>query len=160
MDREQFIQYARRSEKELRRFLTALCCGDSSLADDLAQDALVKAYLSCGNLREEAKAHSWLFRIAYNTFVSSRRTLHYASGLEEAKSIPSDSAADASFRYQALYEALSRINARERTAILLYYMEGYDIKEISQITGASTDAVKQQLARGRQHLKQLLDYGT
>lgn len=41
-------------------------------------------------------------------------------------------------------------------AILLFYMEGYDIKEIAEITDSTYDAIKQQLKRGREHLKQIL----
>ena len=39
MDREQFTRQVKSSQKALRRFLTALCCGDSQLADDIAHDA-------------------------------------------------------------------------------------------------------------------------
>ena len=46
MNREQFISHIEDCQKPLRRFLTALCCGDSQLADDIAQEALIKAYLS------------------------------------------------------------------------------------------------------------------
>ena len=49
---------------------------------------------------------------------------------------------------------------RERTAILLFYLEGYSIKEIAEIIDSSQDAVKQQLSRGRAHLKDMLSGGT
>ena len=44
-----------------------------------------------------------------------------------------------------------------RTSILLYYMQGYQIKEIAEITENSEDAIKKQLSRGRQELKYLLE---
>ena len=43
-----------------------------------------------------------------------------------------------------------------RTSILLYYMQGYQIKEIAEITENSEDAIKKQLSRGRQELKHLI----
>ena len=46
MTREVFIALVEREQEALRGFLLALCCGNKSDADDLAQDALVKAYLS------------------------------------------------------------------------------------------------------------------
>ena len=45
---------------------------------------------------------------------------------------------------------------KERSAITLYYLSGYNIKEISAITETSEDAVKKQLSRGRDKLKELL----
>lgn len=45
MTREQFIQLVSDEQEALRGFLLALCCGNKDDADDIAQDALVKAYL-------------------------------------------------------------------------------------------------------------------
>lgn len=70
--------------------------------------------------------------------------------------MPSGQRADASFEYQELYVALERLSEKERTAILLYYMEGYQTDEIAVITGMSADAVRQQLSRGRGHLREIL----
>lgn len=71
--------------------------------------------------------------------------------------MPGSDAADEAFRYQHLYLALDRLSVKERTAILLHYMQGYAINEIAEITNSSVDAVKAQLSRGRQHLKDLLN---
>ncbi len=43
MTREQFIEFVRAEQERLRRFLLALCCGREAEADDMAQDALMKA---------------------------------------------------------------------------------------------------------------------
>lgn len=47
MTREEFIAKVECCQKAFRRFLAALCCGDTSLADDIAQESFIKAYLSC-----------------------------------------------------------------------------------------------------------------
>ena len=70
MTREVFIAHVEREQEALRGFLLALCCGNKSDADDLAQDALVKAYLSLAGYQNKGKFRSWLFKIAYNTFLS------------------------------------------------------------------------------------------
>ena len=62
--------------------------------------------------------------------------------------------ADCNFRYQDLYMALHTLPYKERTSLLLFYMKGYSIKEIARIVDCSEDAVKKQLSRGRDHLKQ------
>lgn len=156
MDRGQFTAYVESNQKALRRFLTALCCGDSALADDIAQETYMKAYLSADSFRGDARFSSWIYRIAYNTFISYRRSLKPVSDVSEAAAVVSDDSADGAFRYQTLYAALDRLNERERTAVLLFYIEGYSIKEISAVIDASEDAVKQNLSRARKHLKTLL----
>ena len=46
MNREEFIAHIRGEQEQLRRFLLALCLGNRDEADDIAQESLVKAYLS------------------------------------------------------------------------------------------------------------------
>lgn len=157
MNRQQFITHVESCQKALRRFLTALCCGDSQLADDIAQEALIKAYLSSEGFRNADSFNAWIYRIAYNTFLNHRRSQKHTAGYEEAEAIVSDSASDSAFRYQDLYTSLEKLPDRERSSILLFYMEGYSIKEISGITEASEDAVKQYLSRGRKHLRTLMN---
>ena len=64
MTRDQFITHVEREQEALRSFLLALCCGNKSDADDLAQDALVKAYLSSASYQDKGRFRSWLFKIA------------------------------------------------------------------------------------------------
>lgn len=156
MDRQQFTKYIGDNQRAVRRFLIALCCGDTELADDLAQDTFVKAYLSCDTFRESGKFLSWIYRIAYNTFISNRRSYRISCGLSEAESMESCERSDAAFEYQSLYAALDKLSDKERMTILLHYMQGYTVAEITDITQNSADAVRQQLSRGRQHLKALL----
>lgn len=160
MNREQFISHVEATQGALRRFLVALCCGDSALADDIAQETYIKAYLSSDSIRDEARFTAWIYRIAYNTFINARRAVRPTERVEAVADEVSGDVADDSFRYQELYNALDRLSGRERTAILLFYLEGYSIKEIAEIIDASQDAVKQQLSRGRAHLKDMLSGGT
>ncbi|MDE6561408.1 MAG: RNA polymerase sigma factor [Muribaculaceae bacterium] len=156
MTREQFIIQVKNHEKSFRRFLMALCCGDSALADDIAQQSYIKAYLSVENLENPDKFRYWLYRIGHNTFLSHKRSEKLMVGYEEVREMQSESASDCNFKYQELHLALNRLPLKERIAILLYYMEGYSIKEISGIVDSSEDSVRQQMSRGRKHLKEYL----
>lgn len=156
MTREQFISQVEATEKAFRRFLVALCCGDNALADDIAQESYIKAYLSADSLSDLEKFNSWIFKIGYNTFINHRRGERLTEGYEQAKTIATEYRADSSFAYQALYEALDKIPPKERTSILLFYMQGYSVKEIAEIQDTTQDAVKQHLSRGRKHLRGLL----
>ena len=156
MTREVFIALVEREQNALRGFLLALCCGNKSDADDLAQDTMVKAYLSSAGYQNKKYFHSWLFRIAYNTFLNHRASCRTMETLDDARTFVSTNTADEGFDHQNLYLALSILPPKERSAITLYYLNGYDIKEIATITEASVDAVKKQLSRGRDKLKEVL----
>ena len=153
MTRETFIAHVEREQEALRGFLLALCCGKKDDADDLAQDALVKAYLSLTGYRDEGKFRSWLFRIAYNTFLNHKASCRTMDSIDEARTLVSSTATDSSFEYQDLYLALRTLPPKERSAITLFYLNGYSIKEIAAITEATEGAIKTQLSRGRDKLK-------
>ncbi len=156
MTREVFIAHVEREQETLRGFLLALCCGKKDDADDLAQDTLVKAYLSLTSYRDKGKFRSWLFKIAHNTFLSHKASCRTIESIDEARTFIGGTAADASFEHQDLYLALRTLPPKERSAITLYYLNGYSIKEIAAITEATEGAVKQQLSRGRDKLKSKL----
>lgn len=156
MVRELFILNIEGTQEALRRFLVALCCGDSQLADDIAQETLMKAYLSCDDIKDARKFKAWIFRIAYNTFLDQRRRMREYVSCDRAADLHSADGADASFRYQDLYAALDLLSEKERTSVLLFYMEDYSIKEIAKMLDTSQGAVKQHLSRGREHLRRIL----
>ena len=156
MTRETFITHVEREQEALRGFLLALCCGKKDDADDLAQDALVKAYLSSAGYRDKGKFRSWLFKIAYNTFLNHKASLRSTESIEEARTLTSSTSADSEFEHQDLYLALRTLPPKERSAITLFYLNGYNIKEIAKITETSEDAIKKQLSRGRDKLREQL----
>ena len=156
MSRETFIACVEREQEALRGFLLALCCGNRDEADDLAQDALVKAYLACSGFSDGGKFRSWLFKIAHNTFLSHKRsqeTHPQPLPLWRGEEVQAE---DESGHHQDLYLALGTLPPKERSAITLFYLNGYSIKEIAAITETSQDAVKQQLSRGRDKLREKL----
>lgn len=156
MDRAQFINLVNDEQEQLRKFLLALCCGNRDESDDIAQEALIKAYLSSSGYQDKGKFTAWLYKIAYNTFLDHRKSLRTLSSIDTCQQIAGGSCADKTFQYQDLYRALDELPTKERSAILLFYIKGYSVKEISKIVDASEDAIKKQLSRGRAHLKQKL----
>jgi RNA polymerase sigma-70 factor (ECF subfamily) len=95
-----------------------------------------------------------LFKIAHNTFLNHKASCRTTESLDEA--LVSNTSADASFAHQDLYLCLRTLPPKERSVITLFYFNGYNIKEIAAITETSEDAVKKQLSRGRDKLKEKL----
>ena len=157
MTKVEFESLVRGSQANLRSFLVAHCCGDCQLADDIAQETYIKAFLSLSSLKDKSKFKSWLYRIAYTTFINSRRSTSNLIDLTEAEGIAADVSSDSSFNYQELYKALSILSVEARSAILLFYIEGYSTNEISSILGKSESNIRQLLSRGRKQLKSLIE---
>lgn len=157
MTRDRFISEVRTCQGQLRRFLTSLC-GDAALADDIAQEALVRAYVTSERFIGNFKA--WLFRIAYNCFIDNiRRRPDGAVALDsrDAMRLTGGSAPDASFEHEELQRALTLIPEKERTAIVLHYFEDLPVKEIAIIMGVPSGTVKYYLSVGRGHLKEHIE---
>jgi RNA polymerase sigma-70 factor (ECF subfamily) len=157
--REVFITQVEREQDALRGFLLTLCCGDKSNADDLAQDALVKAYVSSAGYQEKGRFRSWLFRIAYNCYVDYSRKKHPELVPIEGKdtlNLPAEETSDAAFRFQQINQALERLPEKEKAVIILFYFEDRSIKETASILGIPSGTVKYHLSMGRAHLKELI----
>lgn len=154
MTRERFIELVRAEQEPLRRFLLALCGGDAALADDMAQDALVRAYVASGSFLGLSKFSTWLLRIAYNCYIDHcRKSRPGQQPVEVALDLPSGDASDGRFRYQPLYQALDQLPEKERATIALFYFEDRSIREIASILNMPQGSVKYYLSMGRQHLK-------
>lgn len=166
MTRESFTQLVRKELPGLRRFLLAACSGNSDEADEVAQEALLKAYMASRNFEAETDLTSastidlrfsaWVYRIACNSLIDRHRK-QTARGItvdiDKAHEMVAVSRSDDCFAYQELYSAIDGLNVSERTAVLLFYMEDRPIKEISAIMNVAEGTVKAYLSRGREHLK-------
>ena len=165
MTKEQFIELITVEQESLRRFLRGLCSGDGFLADDLAQEALLKAYLSFERFEGRSRFSTWLFRIAFNCWYDSQKRAGKESewfSLEdrppgEPPTVAAESEIDRNHKYQQLHQAIGNLPLQEQTVILLFYMEEKSIKEIEIITGMPSGTVRSHLSRGRRHLKEYLD---
>ena len=158
MTEERFVQLVKEEQETLRRFLLALCGGWREVAEDLAQETLLKAWLSCGEYVERYRFSTWICKIAYRTYVDHlRRQAHAPLPLDETMALPACERADDAFRHEVLHRALARLPLKERTAVCLFYLEGQSLREIALATGSNPIAVKKQLSRGREHLRKLLN---
>lgn len=131
----------------------------SAEADDIAQDALVNAYVASNSFRGGSRFGTWLFRIAYNCFIDRQRARKWqAEPIDErTEMIVGGTSADVAFQHEALYRAIRQLPEKERAALLLFYMEDRPVKEVAAILDIPTGSVRAYLTRGRQHIKSFLE---
>ena len=162
MNREEFTEQIRQELPRLRKFLLAACSGNRDEADDVAQEALLKAYTAAVHesaFRDGTNFSAWLFRITYNCLLSHqrrRRREGVQTDVMDLHDMAAASSSDDAFRYQHLYRAIEGLSAAERTAVLLFYMEDRPIREIAMLMDTHEGTVKSLLSRGREHLRRLL----
>ena len=119
--------------------------------EDAVQEALRRAWEKRASLKDERYLHTWVIRILLNVCHDIRR--------ERKRMIPTaefpDAAAPDGAGSADLRDCLLRLEERERTPILLYYLEGYDIGQIASILRIPQGTVKSRLNRGRRQLRSI-----
>ena len=155
-DHHAFAELVRRNQSSVRGLLRQLT-GDMALADDLAQDAFVRAYRNIRSFRGEARFSTWLYRIAYNTFRENARRRKELVGIDEEQlereSDPRTT--DPALRHD-LSHALQELPMNERTAIVLCCQNGLSHDEAARVLDIPLGTVKTNVLRGREKLKRAL----
>lgn len=151
--------------------------GNSHDALEVTQDAFLKAFVGLQSLRQPQAFGGWLMRIVSNLSLNLRRgrgvrrqvSLEQTPECEEAirplltgdvssRADPVRLAAAAEMG-QRLHRALRQLPARQRTAIIMFTLEGLPQKQVAAALGCSVEAVKWHVFQGRQKLKEMLrDY--
>ena len=148
-----FDALLRKYQSQVRRFLLGLTVGDSQLADDLAQETFIKAYMNIGKFRGLSSFSTWIMRIAYNTHYDYRRTHHQTEDADTpaVAARSGGTTADCALGIDIL-KALATLKPEERTCITLQLIEGQPIDKIASITGMTSGTVKSRLHRGKEKL--------
>lgn len=147
--------------------LTVRVVNDREAAADAVQEAFFSAYRNLARFRGDS-FRSWLTRIALNaaTDILRVRKRRPADPYPEWEDDVWQPVADESegpertailrSRSRSIAVAMGQITSDQRTAILLYDVEGYDYLEIAEMTGVSLGTVKSRIHRGRLALREIL----
>jgi len=140
----------------IRRFLQNLCGNDEMLADDLAQETFIKAYLNLHKFKGIANFSTWLTRIAYNIFYDyTRNKKECFENLEVVDfEISQTHTPMENYDFEQLLKIL---NPQERAVVLLFYMEDFPIKKIAKAMQIPAGTVKSLLFRSKNKLKTTLE---
>jgi RNA polymerase sigma factor (sigma-70 family) len=156
-DRRAFGELVSRHQSQVRSLLRRLACGDQALADDLAQETFLKAYKGLHGYRGGGKFSSWLYRIAYNTFLTQKSRRRNDSELADA--VESEGSGHSSRRMalrQDLLSAMKCLTPDERAAISLACGEEATHEEIAETLGWPLGTVKSHILRGKEKLRRRL----
>ena len=154
MDSDPFDELYRATSRRLLQYAYAMC-GDLGAAQDLTQEAYVRAWQRWNRVREYEHVESWL-RLVVTRLVTDRwRTLgvrrRAGTGLR-----PVDLVAPPSEDGVLLAAALRRIPLQQRRAVVMHYLMDLSVADVARETGASVGTVKSRLSRGRASLADAL----
>src|ERR671917_611061 len=145
----------------LRAFARTLC-GDPAAADDLAQDAMMKAWDARTSFQPGTNMKAWTFMILRNQFYSEKRRSWRQSQLDQEAAERTLVAADdpaAPIALDELRQALRSPPDEEREALILVGAGGFAYEEAAEICGCAVGTIKSRVARGRVALETLLAEG-
>lgn len=155
-DRYAFEELYRRHHRRLRQLArdTTDCPED---AEDALQDAMLSAHRGAGSFRYNAAVGSWLHRIVVNACLDRlrRRGIRCAELLEEHAAVGDRT--DAVAAALAVRDALDRLPADQRAAVMAVDMQDCSIAAAAGVLGIPEGTVKSRCARGRARLAVLLD---
>ena len=160
-DQHAFGELVRRHQSSVRGLLRQLTRADVALADDLAQQAFLRAYKNIRSFRGEARFSTWLYRIAYNCFREDARRRKELVGIDEEQlqTRHDPQVADPALRHD-LMRALNLLPLNERSAVLLCCQNGLSHDEAARVLDIPLGTVKTNVLRGREKLKRMLaDWG-
>ena len=156
-DTRAFDHLTRKYQSSIRRFFLNLTMGDTQMSDDLAQDTFIKAYLNLSSFQGLAGFSTWLFRIAYNVYYDAVRSRKITSDIDEMEvNRMYQSHNDFSSSKVDLQQALMLLRQEERTAILLFYMEDKNHKEIAKIMNSPLGTIKTYILKGKEKMGKYL----
>ena len=145
----------------LRAFARTLC-GDATAADDLAQDAMMKAWDARASFQMGTNMKAWTFMILRNQFYSEKRRSWRQSQLDQEAAERTLVAVDDPEAPVALDElrlSLGMLPPEQREALILVGAGGFAYEEAAEICGVAVGTVKSRVSRARRALQAILEAG-
>jgi len=160
-DRHAFEQLYLSHHDKIYALCWRMCGGDKALAEDMLQDAFVRAWNKLHLFRGDSKFGTWLHRLTVNVILSDKRIrvkrLRREQELSESvtRTMVGERDVAAGLR-KDLEAAIAGLPERARTVLVLYDIEGYRHAEIAEITGMAVGSSKAQLHRARKLVRQAI----
>ena len=146
---------------QMRAFARSLC-RDATAADDLAQDALLKAWNNRASFEPGTNMKAWTFMILRNQFYSEKRRSWRQTQLDQEAAERTLVAVDdpeAPVALDELRQALKTLPEEQREALILVGAGGFAYEEAAEICQCAVGTVKSRVSRARRALQAALEKG-
>ncbi len=153
-----FVAFFRLEYPRLVALAIALS-GRRAVAEELAQEALLRAYRAWPSVSSLDRPGAWARRVTINLAISAQRRLRSeAEALDRLDRRPVATATlDGDHRYaDRFWLAVRGLPARQRAAVALHYLEDRPVDEVAQVLGCAPGTVKAQLHKARATLARVL----
>lgn len=135
-------------------------------AEEVAQDAFVKAYAKLNKFKGDSKFSTWLYKVVYNTSLDKLKKLK-----KDALVVPIENVTERSLhtidnaleqmqqteRTLAIKECIALLPADESALLTLFYFDEMSLKEIAEVTATSVNNLKVKLFRSRKKLAAIIE---
>lgn len=164
LENEKYVELLKPVYNDLLRYCKAMFKnGNFDDAEELFQNTLVKSYSKIDTLSDSSKFKSWIFTIASREFVSVHRNSFWKRFLPLGEEFNDKFVCelydkkDKDEDKKVLLNALSKLNYKERSAILLFEVANFSIREIQEIQNEKSEsAIKSRLSRVREKLRKYI----
>lgn len=125
-------------------------------AEEVAQDAFIKAFNYLKNFNRQARFSTWLYRIVFNTAISYKRKNRIITEGIDNRQLENPERADAGAerddKQVFVARALKKLNEADQLAIQLFYIKEFSLEEVADMMGQNVNTVKVRIHRARQRL--------
>lgn len=145
----------------LRAFARTLT-GDPTAADDLAQDAMMKAWDARASFQLGTNMKAWTFMILRNQFYSDKRRSWRSVALDQEmaeRTLVANTNFDSAIALDDLRQAMLMLPENQREALILIGAGGFSYEEAARMIGVAIGTVKSRVSRARAELVQLFETG-
>jgi len=157
---EKFLQIIKENQGIIHKVCN-IYCDDMEDRNDLFQEIVAQLWKSFPAFRNESKVTTWMYRVAFNTAITSfkkskRRPDQYKLAYEnfDVEEEKYDAKTDEDIKH--LHRAVARLSGVEKSIILLY-LENKKYEEIAEITGITQNYVRVKMNRIKKKLKKLME---
>lgn len=159
LDEDLFRQELTELIPHLRAFARSLC-GNATLADDVAQDAMLKAWKARDKFKPGSNLKAWTFTILRNQFYSIKRRSWRATSLDQEvaeQTIMANSDQEKVVELNELRRGLDSLKEDQREALILIGASGLSYEEAAEICGCAVGTIKSRVSRARKSLEVIMD---
>jgi len=156
-EKEAYREVVERYQGKLLRYVGSLV-GNEDKAEDIIQEAFIKAYINLRSFNAKRKFSSWIYRIAHNEAINYIKKYGRETRLDErqAEKLVGKSNVERELErkeaVKMLGKCLDKLPVKYKSVLVLYYLEDYSYEEISDILRIPTGTVGTRLNRGKKIL--------